>query len=232
MIEPGAGLPRGLVFAVATAPEGRGLRSVPASILQTGIGPLDVDSVAARLAEARATAVVSIGVCGGLAPAVGPGTLVLPASIVCADGSERTVSPGWHARACEALRADCDVNTGALLTIDRILHTSAEKSRLHRATDAVAVDMESGDLALAAERIGIPFLAARVVIDGAVDVVPASAAAAVDRAGDAAPLGLLRALASRPTDIPGVLRLAARLRAANRTLARAAAALVATSPGA
>lgn len=232
MSETGARPPRGLVFAVATAPERRGIRSVPAIILQTGIGPLDVDHVAARLSEANATALVSIGACGGLAPAVGPGTLVVPASIVRADGSERRVASAWHAGACEALRPDFDVNTGALLTIDRILHTRAEKSRRHRDTDAVAVDMESGDLALAAERIDIPFLAARVVIDAAADAVPASAVAGVDRDGDPAPLGLLRALASRPTDIPGVLRFARRLRAANRTLARAAAVLVATAPGA
>ena len=95
---------------------------------------------------------------------------------------------------------------------------------------ASAVDMESADLADAAAKIGVPFLVVRIVIDGCDEDVPASAAAGVDRGGNPTPFTLLRALVARPADIRGIVRLARRLDAANRSLHRALAEIVGADP--
>lgn len=221
-----------MLFAVATAPERRGVEAAlnlldtppPAQIVQTGVGPLDVAEIAGRLAATQATGLVSVGTCGGLCPQALAGTLLLPATIVASDdGANRVIAidADWHGRVYETLQAGFEVVTGAIATVDRVARTPEAKQHLHAETGALAVDMESAHLAAAAARADIPFVTLRVVLDEYDETLPKSVASGVDRAGNPTPFRLARTLALRPGDLPALLRLAARLRVANDALLRA-----------
>jgi adenosylhomocysteine nucleosidase len=90
---------------------------------------------------------------------------------------------------------------------------------LFRETGAAAVDMESFSVARVANEHRLPFVAARVIVDGAEDCLPAAVTAAADGMGHLHLWRLMGALARTPADLGAVLRLARRYRAASRSLA-------------
>ena len=94
----------------------------------------------------------------------------------------------------------------------------AGKAAAFRDTGAAAVDMESLAVAEVAAAHGLPFLAVRVIVDTAGDALPAAVLAAT-RSGRVHIGRLIGALALAPAQIPGLLRLAQRYRAASRSLA-------------
>jgi adenosylhomocysteine nucleosidase len=63
----------------------------------------------------------------------------------------------------------------------------------------------------------LPFMAVRVIVDGAADVLP-QAVLAASRGGHLSVLRLVCGLAAAPRDIVGVIRLARRYRTATRSL--------------
>lgn len=147
--------------------------------------------------------------------------LILPTRISSPQHADFDVDAGWHERVYDTLKEKFAVDTDALVTVDSVLRHPEDKHRMHADTRAVAVDMESAQLAAVAAGIGIPFIALRVVLDAHDETLPASIASGVDRNGNTTPLRLLTALLGRPGDIVGLLRLAARLRTANTRLGRA-----------
>ena len=98
----------------------------------------------------------------------------------------------------------------------------AAKGALFRATGALAVDMESYAVAEVARAQGLPFLAVRVIVDGAGDGLPRPVAAVADGAGPLNVWRLIGAMARAPSDLAPLLRLARRYRAASRSLAAVA----------
>jgi hypothetical protein len=77
--------------------------------------------------------------------------------------------------------------------------------------------MESLAVAQVAAQRGIPFIAVRVIVDTASDVLPGSVIAA-SGGGAVNVRRLLAGLALAPRDLIGLLRLARRYRAATRSL--------------
>jgi adenosylhomocysteine nucleosidase len=106
-----------------------------------------------------------------------------------------------------------------LLTSARSVGSVEDKAALFRSTAAVAVDMESAAIAEVAEQHGLPFLAVRVVVDSAGDVLPRAVTAAADNEGHLHIWRLIGALALAPNELAPLIRLAQRYRAANRSLA-------------
>jgi nucleoside phosphorylase len=209
----------------------------------TGAGAA-AEAAAERMVEAGARALLSLGLCGGLAPALDTGDAVLATEVATLDGEcfatdaawreslEATLSAASHNRhAREGGRPSIGrrwrvwmpafagmtgegVHGGRLLGADGVVLRPARKQELAAATGALAVDTESHRVARVAARAGLPFAAIRVVIDRAADDVPAAALAAYGPDGRIRPLALLLALLARPSDLPGLLRLAARSRRA------------------
>ena len=192
-----------------------------ARILQTGVGPLNVDAIVESLGALRARGVVSLGSCGGLDASLACGSILLPENIVDAAGGRLPVSESWRARVAVALAPWADSRGGSLFTTESVLRDPEDKRLAAEGSGAVAVDMESAALRGAAERVEIPFIAMRVVLDTASDSVPASVSAGIDRAGNPTPGRLLKYLLGRPSDLPDLVRLALRLRTANAALAKA-----------
>jgi adenosylhomocysteine nucleosidase len=164
-----------------------------------------------------ATGLVSFGICGGLAPALAPGTLVCARAVIAADGTRYPVDEVWRARLPDWPGAvDGDVFGG-----DAIVGTAAEKTALHARTGAVAVDLESATVAQAATLAGFPFLVIRAIADPAERDLPP--AAYIRLTPDGAPnLGkILASVLGGPGQIAALVRIARDARLAFRTLNRA-----------
>src|SRR6202008_4630489 len=101
----------------------------------------------------------------------------------------------------------------------RAVGSLADKASLLRETGAVAVGMESAAIGEVARAHQLPFIAVRVIVDGAADALPRAVTAAADGEGHLHIWRLLGALARTPGELGPLLRLAGRYRAANRSLA-------------
>ena len=181
----------------------------------TGMGGSAAAAGARALVAAGANALASWGMAGGLDPSLQAGAILLPQEILGADGRMHECSPRWRGR----LSATVTALSGRLVTSAKSVGSVEDKAQLFRATGAVAVDMESAAVAEVADQHGLPFLAVRVVVDSAADVLPRAVAAAADNEGHLQIWRLIGALALAPNELAPLLRLARRYRAANRSLA-------------
>ena len=185
----------------------------------TGMGGTAAASGARALIEAGATALASWGMAGGLDPGLRAGAILLPADVMGSQGRLVNTAQGWRDRLSCALAAHAPVGSGRLLSTPRAISSVADKAALFRRTGAVAVDMESIAIGEVAEQHRLPFIAVRVVVDSAEDVLPRAVSAAADNEGHLQVWRLIGALALAPTELAPVIRLARRYRAANRSLA-------------
>ena len=210
----------GVVCALAS--EARHVRpSDTVRVALSGMGGAAATQSARSLVEAGAQALVSFGMAGGLDPALAPGTLFLPSDVVSADGAAVIATDRlWREQL--GARVVQPVVGGRLLTTLKAVGTQADKARLFRQTGALAVDMESLAIAEVAHSRGLPFIAIRVIVDGASDTLPRAVTAAADSEGQLQIGRLLGALARQPGELPALIRLGQRYRAANRSLAAVA----------
>ena len=186
-------------------------------LLQTGIGPEQVRSISRIIMKRRPAGLISIGTAGGLTDTLAPGQLLLPIQVATDDGQLFPVASAWHARVCQRLVGH-DIETGAIVSVARAVCRPRDKQQLQTSSGAVAVDMESAELALIAARHSIPFLVIRAVADPHDQHLPRSALAALTSRGDTHFAGLLGQLLRHPGDITGLIRLSSNFRAASRTL--------------
>jgi adenosylhomocysteine nucleosidase len=190
-------------------------------LVVSGMGGAAAASGTRQLVDAGATALLSWGVAGGLDPALAPGALFLPGEVVSADGTVYPTAREWREALAAAVAFCHPVAGGRLLTSRQPLTSAAEKSIAFRETGAAAVDMESAAVAEVARAERLPFLAVRAILDTATDPLPRAALAAAGSSSVRLPR-LLAALARAPADIPALVRLAWRYRAASRSLAAVA----------
>jgi adenosylhomocysteine nucleosidase len=184
-------------------------------VATTGMGISAASTGARALINAGATALASFGLAGGIDPSLEAGAILLPDEVQGGDGRVHRCETGWRNR----LSATIPARTGKLLTSSKAVGSVEDKAALFRSTGAVAVDMESAAIAEVAERHGLPFVAVRVVVDSAADVLPHAVTAAADNEGHLQIWRLIGALALAPNELAPLIRLARRYRAANRSLA-------------
>ena len=161
--------------------------------------PPGAAAAAERLLTQGVSALVSFGLCGGLDPALRPGALVVPRTVI------------WRG-AC--YRADAALSAAlggfaaeAVLAGEAAAADPAEKAKIFAATGAVAIDLESGAVADIAARAGVPFAVLRAVCDPAEAGLPPAALAALD-AGGAVSIGAVAAsLLRAPGQIPALIAL-------------------------
>jgi len=188
----------------------------------SGMGSAAAELGARALLEAGATALASWGMAGGLDPSLTAGTILLPNTVIGIDGNAIATARQWCERLGAALSALHPVARGDLLSSTRAIGSIAQKAALYRETGAAAVDMESLAVATVARTSHLPFIAVRVIVDGAGDVLPRAVTAAADSAGHLQLWRLIGALARSPADLAPLIRLARRYRAASRSLAAVA----------
>ena len=176
----------------------------------------------ARLARALeeaapgAAGIISIGLGGALAAGLKPGDWVVASGIIAPEG-RIAVDAGWTARLAGVLQA---TGPGGVVGSDVMVVDAAAKQALHRASGALAVDMESHIAARAASRHGLPFACARVISDGADRALPRAAQAGMRPDGGMDVLAVLAALARHPGELPALIRTALEAQTAFRALFR------------
>jgi hopanoid-associated phosphorylase len=162
-----------------------------------------------RLLADGVRALVSFGIAGALAPTLACGALVLPAAVRDSNGAAYWVDSEWHAQlAAAAETAALPVAVGGILSADAIIATAVEKAALHRASSALAVDMESARVAAAASRARLPFVILRAIADPAQRDLPSAARIPLRDGGGANLPAVLVSLAKEPSQIPALLQLA------------------------
>jgi adenosylhomocysteine nucleosidase len=206
--------------------DGLSFLSDGALLAVSGMGGAPAALAARSLVEAGAAALMSFGLAGGLDPALRAGTVVLPSEVISRGGARFLTSPGWREQLEHAIAQQRPVAGGILLTSAQPIGAVADKAAAFRETGAVAVDMESLGVAEVAAAHNLPFIAVRVIVDTAADVVPRTVMAAT-RDGQVNIRRLMVGLALAPLDLIGLLRLARAYRAATRSLAAAAGARLA-----
>ncbi len=189
-------------------------------ILVSGGVPARTGELARSLVEEGAVGLVSFGVAGGLDPALGAGTILLPREIVTADGARFAADTAWREALAAALGG---TGTDApMFGSDRAIDTVAEKRALFLETGATAVDMESHIVAAAAKEAGLPFVVLRAITDPAGRSLPTAAEAGHGPDGRMRPFAVLGALLKQPGELPEVMRLGWEHARALRALRRAA----------
>jgi adenosylhomocysteine nucleosidase len=184
-------------------------------------------AIAARsLVDAGVTALMSFGLAGGLDPGLCAGTIVLPSEIISLEGARFCAAEAWREQFRLRIAKQHPIAAGKLLTCSQPIAAVADKVWAFRQTGAVAVDMESLGIAEVAAVHSLPFIAVRVIVDTAADVLPRAIVAA-NRAGQVNIPRLIRGLAVAPLDVIALIRLARRYRSAIRALAAVAGARVA-----
>jgi adenosylhomocysteine nucleosidase len=192
----------------------------------SGMGGALAALAARNLVDAGVAALMSFGLAGGLDPTLSAGTVVLPDAVISRAGARFSTSTGWREQLSAAIAKQRRVAGGTLLTSLAAISAVKDKAAAFRETGAVAVDMESFSVAEVAAAHGLPFIAVRVIVDTAADVLPRAIMAA-SRGGHLNIPRLIGGLAAAPLDLIALIRLAQRYRAATRSLAAAAGARVA-----
>lgn len=168
----------------------------------------DADRLEATL-DARApgsAGILSCGLAGALDPALRVGDVVVSGRITDGeptdDGHGARCVPDWAG----AVHAALEAAEGPIFANGRAIGSRAEKAALFAATGAVAVDMESHIAARVADRHGLPFLAIRVISDGAADALPPAALVGMNPDGSMALGRVLASLARHPLQLPALIR--------------------------
>lgn len=206
-------IPDGSVVAVGLASE--------AALLPRGTQVLVSGGSAARLAALLdglppdVSGVLSFGIAGGLAPEARTGEVVLGGTL----HAGRLFAPdaAWTA----ALAARTGARVVPFAASDTLLADAEAKRALHVATNAHAVDMESGAVARFAVARGLPFAVLRAVADGPEDALPQAAHNALTPDGRPALWPVLTGLARRPWELPALIRLGRASARAHVALAQA-----------
>lgn len=209
----------GIVCGLESEADALGIAGVAIS----GARPDMAEAQAARLADSGATALLSIGLAGALAPDLSPGDLLVPERILAAGQSFPT-------DAMLGSRLGLPVQPIALVGADTVVASPTAKARLYKETGAAAVDMESHRVARVAANRAIPFLAIRIIADPADRAIPSAADGAIRIDGSVDVLKTIMRLATRPWQLPALIALGrdsatahARLKHIGESLRRAGA---------
>lgn len=176
------------------------------------------EQAALDLVAAGATALVSFGLAGGLDPALGAGSVMLPSfvrlGVLSGDllmGADRALAQ-WFG----------GLTGHVILAGSEIVADAATKRRLHTTTQAHAVDLESGAVARVAEAHALPFIVIRAICDPAQRDLPPAALLALNPNGAIGFRHVLRSVVAKPSQIPDLLALARDAAQARRALIRLA----------
>ncbi|HMH29990.1 MAG TPA: hypothetical protein VK580_15505 [Steroidobacteraceae bacterium] len=183
----------------------------------SGIGRAAAAGAAQALVDAGVSALMTFGMAGGLDPALKPGSVVIPRELISPDGARYAACPAWREQVAAAVSTLCAVSEGNLLSSTHAIQTPADKAAAFRTTGAAAVDMESVAVAEIAAKHNLPFIAVRVIVDTAADMLPRAVVAA-SKAGKVQFARLIGGLILAPREIASLIKLAQRYRIAMRSL--------------
>lgn len=199
-------------------------KALPGILILSGTDKLNLPT----LVPADCTMIVSAGLCGGLAPGLGIGAIVLAMRLLDQAGKVDVPDPAWVmnvARACAT--AGITAAQGAYYSsgiLDQA-DTAPQRAVMFKSTGARAIDDESRYVAALAAQRQISFGVLRSVSDDWTETLPLAATGAIMNKDGSANLDyLLASLAKQPGQIPQLLKIAADFKTSLDTLGAAAAA--------
>jgi adenosylhomocysteine nucleosidase len=160
--------------------------------------------------------IISIGIAGALAPGLRPGRWAV-ATAVHDRGVELPTDPDWTDWLVSRLPG---AERGVLLGVDSVAATAGQKAELRRASNAIAVDMESHVAARVARHHRRPFVAVRVISDAAHRTLPPAARVGMKSDGGVDLPAVLRSLLVAPWQLPALIRTGLEAETAFRALLR------------
>jgi len=195
-------------------------------IVRSGLGLDNAAAASEWLIQQGVGAVGVTGVCGGLAPQLAPGDLILPDGVMQEErGLFRHVWRGDTGLGDADLRAlreeGLTMHRGPILSVQAPVLSRQEKASLFERSGALAVDMESAAAALAARGASLPFFAFRAVCDGAVQSVPRELADCLRPKGGVHLFTLFQRVAMKPSLVSNLFQMKRDVDAALTTLRHA-----------
>lgn len=188
------------------------------TVSQCGQGAGNAARAARAAIEHGATALMSIGVAGGLAEGLDAGDVVVPDTVVHAeDGRTVSCSQSWAQALRDRIDALGGAHSGSLLSVPDVLGKSSEKIAAGKQFACVACDMESSAIATVAQEAGVFFAVLRVISDTYLDELPNNVSGWVDNSGNARVAPVLGAMMS-PGRWRSVISMTSRFRFAQRRL--------------
>jgi len=155
-------------------------------------------------AAADATAVISFGIAGALAPLLDAGDVVIATHVVTESEHYQT-----DMRWSQILRTKLEqAQSVGLVGVDAVVGHILQKQSLFRITGAHAVDMESHIAARFARRHSLPFAALRVISDKSDHTLPPAALEPLKPNGKPRLLAVLKSVVSDPSQVPELIRTA------------------------
>lgn len=172
--------------------------------------PHGARQVAQALVAEGAQGLLSFGLAGGLQPGLKPGIVLVPSTIVTAQGNYR----------CDPVLTQFlgGATSGALLAGEEIAASACDKAKLFSQFQAVAIDLESGAVAEIAAQNAVPFAVLRAVTDPAERDLPPASLVALREDGSLALGPLLKSLLRQPGQIPGLMAVGRDAKAARYAL--------------
>jgi adenosylhomocysteine nucleosidase len=162
------------------------------------------DLLEQRLAAALdgADAVISIGIGGALDPSLNVGDIVVGSEVLRPRGRWQT-DPDWARRLLARLPT---ARPGAVYGSNDMVLNTLDKAKLRAKGGAVLADMESHIAAKIAASRKLPFAVVRVVSDTAGFSLPNAVLAGLKPDGGMNLIGVLIALAKRPSELQALMR--------------------------
>ncbi|HYM53368.1 MAG TPA: purine-nucleoside phosphorylase [Candidatus Dormibacteraeota bacterium] len=138
----------------------------PVSVQTSGMGTPSLSIVAEELLRLGAKQLIRVGTCGGIAPGVKTGDLVIAVSACPVDGATRTYLHGdpyaptadfalTHALYHAARKAGMPVHVGPVASVDVFYNTDPDYAGKWRERGVLAFEMEASALFLLAARAGV-----------------------------------------------------------------------------
>ena len=154
----------------------------PVEFRVLGVGPERAGGALAALLDSRRSevdGVLILGVAGGIDPKLESGDLLLADRYSLQDGAAQGAGlairpdPQMLKSAQQAaLELSMPVCNGGALTVDHLVGEPQERQDLRAKYQVDSVNMEDYRVAEAAQKVGVPFLSARVVLDTASQRLP------------------------------------------------------------
>lgn len=142
--------------------------------------------------------IVSAGFGGALNPSLARFDLVLATEVLDLEGHRFAIDLATPERAGgDGPRLE----TGRLLTVDKIVRTASEKADLHRRFAADVVDMETSAVAALCSERSLRFLSIRIISDDAQTELPPEVVEMMTRSGSYRVGAAMRAVWRRPSSL-------------------------------
>jgi adenosylhomocysteine nucleosidase len=192
-------------------------------VAHAGVGVENAFTAAHWLISEGATALINLGLAGGLSPGLKAGHLIIAEEVLTLDHENNRIH--WkadefsvaHARAAFSAE-NVPVDFGIVMTSKRGILNSNQKKLLFKQTHALAVNMECSAVARAALEKNVPFFSMVAICDPAEETVPYALYKCLDKKGKVRPVTVLQNLVYNPSLIFDMKRLSRHFANARKAL--------------